>query len=288
MPNAKDATEDEVGKPKFLLVGSTGSGKTSQMLTLPGKTFVYLFDPSALSTLKGHDIDYEMFNPTRVNLGAVSLSRGKSDPKTESDAQDVYTQWADHADEMMKPKKEYGEKQVTYTLENGTTETKTEYLNKFETYDNICFESYTTFSDIVMDRIFKLNGSVGQFPQQDDWCGQMQTITNCVRTFVSMNKVLLFTAHDAFKQDDVTSRMQNIILLTGRLRVKLPLLFSEILHMDCASTSSEIKYQAQTRPDRMNPAIRCTFRDLEMYEDMTIKEWDNPKKYGLGRLLKGK
>ena len=262
MPNAKNATADDVGKPKFLLVGSTGSGKTSQMLTLPGKTFVYLFDPAALATLKGYDIDYEMFNPTRVNLGAVSLSKGKSDPKSATDAPDVYTQWANHADKMVEKK-------------------------EFDKYDNICFDSFTTFSDIVMDRILKLNGRVGQFPQQDDWGGQMQTITNCVRTFVSMNKVLLFTAHDEFKQDDVTSRMQNIILLTGRLRVKLPLLFSEILHMECASTSESIKYQAQTRPDRMNPAIRCTFKGLEMYEDMTITDWKNPGKYGLGRLLKG-
>ena len=57
MPNALNATEDDVGKPKFLLVGSTGSGKTAQILTLPGKTFAYIFDPSALATLKGYDID---------------------------------------------------------------------------------------------------------------------------------------------------------------------------------------------------------------------------------------
>lgn len=268
MPNAKDATADDVGQPKFLLVGSTGSGKTSQMITLPGKTFAYLFDPSALATLKGHDIDYKMFNPTRVNLGAVSLSKGKSDPKSKTDAPDVYTEWATHADSMVDKKCE-------------------EYPEGFDKYDNICFDSFTTFSDIVMDRILKLNGRVGQFPQQDDWGGQMQTITNCVRTFVSMNKILLFTAHDEFKQDDVTSRMQNIILLTGRLRVKLPLLFSEILHMECASTSESIKYQAQTRPDRMNPAIRTTFKGLEMFENVTIEDYKKPSNYGLGKLLKG-
>ena len=263
MPNAKNATAEEVGLPKFLLVGSTGSGKTAQMITLPGKTFAYLFDPSALATLKGYDIDYEMFVPGKINLGAVSLSKGKSDQKTKTDAPDIYTAWASHADKMVE-------------------------TNGFDKYDNICFDSFTTFSDIVMDRILKLNGRVGQFPQQDDWGGQMQTITNCVRTFVSMNKTLLFTAHDEFKQDDVTSRMQNIILLTGRLRVKLPLLFSEILHMECASTATEIKYQAQTRPDRLNPAIRCTFKGLEMYEDMTIEDWDKPQDYGLGKLLKRK
>jgi len=259
MPNAKD--NPDIGKPKFLLVGPTGSGKTSQITTLPGKTFAYLFDPSALATLKGYDIEYEEFVASKMNLGAVSLSKGKSDKKTTSDAPDVYTLW---------------EQDFTEKEKSGF----------WDTVDNICFDSFTTFADIVMDRILFLNGRAGQFPQQDDWGGQMQTITNVVRTFVSMNKVLLFTGHDEFKQDEASTRMQNVIILTGRLRVKIPLLFSDIWHMECASTAGEVKYQAQTRPDRMNPAIRCTFRDLGMFEDVTIKDWNNPQKHGIGKLLK--
>jgi hypothetical protein len=263
MPNAKDITEDEVGKPKFLLVGSTGSGKTSQICTLPGKTFAYLFDPSALATLRGQDIEYDEFVAGRLNLGAVSLSKGKSDPRTKTDAPDIYTAW----------EKDF------------TKKTEDKFWDKI---DNIAFDSFTTFSDIVMDRILALNGRTGQFPQQDDWGGQMQTITNVVRTLTAMNKTLIFTAHDEYKQDEGTSRMQNVIILTGRLRTKIPLLFSDIWHMESASTASEIKYQAQTRPDRMNPAIRCTFRELEMYEDVTIKDWSKPQNYGIGKLLKGR
>lgn len=263
MPNAKDVTNEELGAPKFLLIGSTGSGKTAQILTLPGKTFAYLFDPSALSTLKGHDIDYEEFMPTKMNLGAVSLSKGKSDPVTKgSDAHDVYNLWAADAD-------------------------KKEAEGFFDQYDNICFDSFTTFSAIVMDRILKINGREGQFPQQDDWAGQMQTITNVVRQFIAMKKVLLFTAHDQFKQDKTSSRMQNVIMLTGQLRISLPLLFSEIWHMDCASTANFEKFQAQTRPDRLNPAIRCTYRDMDMFHDVTIKDWKNPQAYGLGKILNG-
>jgi hypothetical protein len=258
MPNAKD-TKD-IGKAKFLLLGPSGSGKTSQILTLPGKTFCYLFDPSALATLKGHDIDYELFLPTRVSTAAVSLTKGKSDAMSKEDASDVYTNWEKDSDEKM---------------ESGF----------FEPYDNICFDSFTTFSDVVMDRVLKLNGRAGKFPQQDDWGGQMQTITNVVRTYASMNKVILFTAHEEFKQDSESGRMVNIILLTGRLRVKLPLLFSEMLHMECASTSTKIAYQVQTRPDRFNPAIRCSFRGLDMFHDVTIKDWNKPQDYGLGKIL---
>lgn len=263
MPNAKDATENEVGKPKFLLVGSPGSGKTTQLATLPGKTFTYFFDPSALASIRGFDIEYEEFVPTKLNLGALSLAKGKGDPKTKADAPDVYVAW---------------EKDFEKKLDSGF----------FDDYDNIGFDSFTTFSDIVMDRILYINGRPGQWPQQDDWGAQMETIRNVVRTLVALNKVLLFTAHDEFKQDEVSSRMQNVILLTGKLRTKIPLLFSDIFHMECASNAKGFKYQAQTRPDRMNPAVRCTFRGLEMYEDMTVQDWNNPTAYGIGRLLKGR
>ena len=268
MPNAKDIDINELGKPRFLLIGSTGSGKTAQIRTLPGRTFAYLFDPSALSTLRGTDIDFEVFHPTRVSTAAQSLTSvakgGKKDVTLgKEDASETYRRW-----------EEDFEKKV-----------KEGYWN---TIDNIAFDSFTTFSDIVMDRVLYLNGRAGAFPQQDDWTAQMQTITNVVRTLMGMNKMLLFTAHDEFKQDEATSRMQNVILLTGKLRVKVPLLFSEILHLECQSKPDKIKYVMQTRPDRMNPAIRCTMRDLEMYEDITIGDWNKPQDWGLGKLLKNK
>lgn len=263
MPNAKDITQQGIGKPKFLLVGPSGSGKTSQLLTLHGKTFVYLFDPSALTTLRGADIDYELFVPEVVNLAAHSLTKDKGDPKSaKSNAHEVYLAW----------EKDYEDK-----LSKGF----------FATYDNICFDSFTTFADLVMDRILFLNGRAGRWPQQDDWTAQMSTIRNVARTLTGQRElVLVCTAHDQFKQDEVTTRMTNQILLTGQLRVKLPLLFSDIWRLECQSSKEKIRYVAQTRPDFMNPVVRCSFRDLEMYHDITIGNWNKPQDFGIGKLLK--
>lgn len=264
MPNAKTLDIHSGGKPKFLLVGSTGGGKTTQILTLPGRTFAYLFDPSALSTLRGFDIEYETFFPEKVNLNIQSLSKGKKDTALgKEDASEVYREW-----------EEDFEKKIA--------------TGYFDAFDNIAFDSFTTFSDIVMDRILFINGRPGHFPQQDDWTAQMASITNVVRTLVGMNKVLLFTAHDEFKQDEASKRMQNILMLTGRLKVKLPLLFSEIWHMDSGCTAEKIHYTAQTRADRLNPTIRCTVRDMPMFADMTIQNWSKPQDYGLGKILRDK
>lgn len=268
MPNAKDITANDAGKPKFLLVGPGGSGKTSQMLTLPGRTFAYFFDPSALTTVRGHDIDYEIFVPGKVSLSAKSLSkeaRKDTAPKgaIKEDASETYREW---------------EEDCEAKIASGY----------FDQFDNICFDSFTTFSDIVMDRILFLNNRVGSFPQQDDWTSQMNTITNVVRTFASMDKLLLFTAHDDFRQDEETKRMMNQIMLTGRLRVKIPLLFSDIWHMECKATPETVKYVAQTRPDRMNPALRCSIKGLDMFQDVTITNWDKPQESGIGKLIREK
>ncbi len=263
MPNAKHIDISKLGKPKFMIIGAPGSGKTSQICTLPGRTFAYLFDPAALRTLAGQDIDYEEYIPTMLDLSASSLSKGKKDPTTSKivDAADIYIKWEIDFDKK---------------VEEGF----------FTDYDNIVIDSFTTFSDVVMDRILKLNGRAGQFPQQDDWAAQMNTIKNVVRTLTGQqNMVLICTAHDQVKQDGDTKRIINQIMLTGQLRTKLPLLFSDIYHLECKSTEKIISYVAQTRPDRMNPSVRCSFRDLDMFHDITIQDWKNPQNYGLGKLL---
>lgn len=264
MPNAKDVDKTTIGRPKFLLVGGPGSGKTTQALTLYGKTFAYLFDPSALTSLQGADIEYEMFVPESVSMAAHALKKGVGDPTTKSDAADIYLAW---------------EKDFEKKLKEGF----------FEDIDNILFDSLTTFADIVMDRILRLNNREGRWPQQDDWTAQMSTLRNVFRTLTGQpGKILIATAHDQLKQDEITTRMINQIMVTGQLRVKLPLLFSDIWHMECSSTKEKHKFVAQTRPDRLNPSVRSSFRDLEFYHDVTIEDWNNPQGFGIGRLLKSR
>lgn len=82
MPNARTAHESSTHK--FLLLGDTGSGKTTQFLTLPGRKFIYLFDPNAILSLQGHDIDYEEFLPDSLNLSIKSLSKSSGVAKGDS------------------------------------------------------------------------------------------------------------------------------------------------------------------------------------------------------------
>lgn len=258
MANARDA--HATSKHKFLLLGDTGAGKSTQILTLPGKTFAYLFDANAILSLRGHDIDYEEFLPDKLNLSVKSLTKDKGD-RTTNYQSDIYVQW---------------EKDFEAKVKDGF----------FNNYDNIVMDSATTFLDLIMDRVLTINGRAGSWPQQDDYGPQMTSFTAVCRTLVSLNKTLLMTGHLETKQDAVTQRILRGPMMTGRLKTKIPLLFSDILICEAENDGrGNIKHKIQTVPDRLTTSVRCSFKGLQPFEDVTIDWKKSPVGQGIGGLI---
>lgn len=274
----KNADEAKFSRPKFILVGSTGSGKTAQLLTMPGRKFVYVFDPNTENTYayyhsKGaslKSLDYMTFFPELLDMNVVSLKSNVRDFTGRPDEPRTYVEW---------------EKDFEDRYRSGF----------FNDYDIVGIDSMTTFQDIIMDRVLFKNGRLGKQPEQPDWASQIATVKNTFRVLTSPatipgrngNGVMLFaTAHHDLKQDDLSKRIQYQILLTGKLRQRLPLLFSDIyiLSTDIVDKEPGYKYEAQTRPTPQHPTARCTM-GLNTFEDMTILDAKNPEKYGLGRIL---
>ena len=259
MPNAKEA--GNTAPHRFLLLGDTGSGKTTQVLTLPGKKFLYLFDSNALLSLRGQDVDYEEFLPDKLNLNVKSLKKETGGDSLTMHKSDLYLQW----------QKDFEDK-----LRDGF----------FEPYDVVGMDSFTTFLDLVMDRILTINGRYGQWPQQDDYGPQMMAFTNVCRTLVGMGKTIYCTGHLEYKQDELSKRIYRQPMMTGRLRSKIPLLFSDIFVAEAESdTKGNTVYKIQTTKTRLDTAVRTSIRGLEAFEDVTI-DWKKPlENQGLGRLL---
>ncbi len=260
------ATEIEPNQyHNILLLGGTGGGKTTQIHTLPGRTLAFVFDPSALPALKQSEkIDYLKYDVELLDLNIYTLAAKAPNTyvrgKTKSD---VYERFAKDFIEC------YNDK-------------------GFDPYDNIAFDSLTTFQAIIMDQVIALNGRAGQAPQQDDYTPAMTTIMKFIRTLCAYPKNTLIIGHDLYEKDETTSRLINQPILFGKLRGKLPILFNHIFRCECVSTKEEIKYQIQTRPDRANPTIRTCIENLGMFEDVTIRNWAQPEAYGLGKLFKKK
>lgn len=260
MPNAKDYTKTN---EKIMAVGTTGGGKTSGFLTMPGKKFIYIFDPNALSTLRGHDIDYELFTPDILPMDAIALKAGVRDSYGRPPEPKTYVDFENH-------------------FENAIRD------NFFADYDAIGFDGMTTFSDIVMDRILYINGRPGKWPEQADWTACMNTTINVLRTLTSIETANIYvTAHIEFKQEEASQKMLNILTLIGRLRQRLPLLFSEIWRFYAdQDNKGKTRFYVQTQSDRYNPFLRTTMRGLETNEDVTIEDWHNPENYGISALMK--
>lgn len=259
MPNARDA--HSIAKHRILMLGDTGAGKTSQILTLPGKKFAYLFDPNALLSLRGGDVDYEEILPTMVSSAVKPLAKDKIGDRRGTTASDVFQQFEAQFDER---------------VESGF----------FDQYDWLCFDSATTLLDLIMDRVLTLNGRFGQWPNQDDYGPQMQSFINLSRSLTGLGKQVYMTGHLEVKEDKVTKKITNRPMMTGRLVSKIPLLFSDVFYADSElDDKGKVNYRIQTVPSGINRNIRTSIKGLEPFEDVTIDFSQELVGQGLGGIL---
>ncbi len=256
-----NASDPSIKAPhRILLLGDTGSGKTTQILTLPKPTFCYLFDSNAILSLEGHNIDYEEFLPDRLNISVKSLKKDVGDNNSKY-KNDLYTAF---------------EKDFNTRADSG----------EFEKYASICLDSATTLLDLIMDRVLTINGRAGQWPQQDDYGPQMLAFTNIVRGLTSIGKTILMTGHLEMKQDELSKRIYRTPLMTGRLRTKIPLLFSDIFITDTEVDSKGNRvYRLQTSPDRVTTTVRTAIKGLAPFENVTLDFNQLLDTQGIGKLI---
>jgi hypothetical protein len=260
MPNAKDLPADD--SHRILVLGDTGSGKSTQLLTLPGKKFVYCFDANAKLAFRGYDVDFEEFMPDRLNLSVKSMAKDKGD-KTTNHQNTTYLEW---------------EKDFDTKYKDGF----------FDQYDVVAIDSGTTLLSLIMDRVLTINGRGGSWPQQDDWGPQMNVFTNIIRTFTSMGKTFYMTGHLELKQDKVSGRIFRQPIMTGQLRSRIPLLFSDIFFAEVRNDDGKGKmvHTFQTVPDKLTTTIRTSIKGLDPFEDVSLDFSKPLEEQGLGLLLK--
>lgn len=267
MPNAKDAKP--IAGKKILALGGAGSGKSTAFASLPGKKFIYLFDPNALSSIAGYDIEYEQFMPDVDTFALKPLANSKpgDQPRVARRASETYLNWEDFHEKALRD-------------------------GFFSQFDWIGFDSATTFLDMAMDRVLTLNGRGGQWPQQDDYGPQMVAFRNIMRGLTSLQRPdgsfvnIYLTGHMDPLKDEVTGRVFNQPMLTGKLRKKIPILFTDLLVFESSSDNSGAKYSIRTAPNSLNPDVRCSVKGLKVIEDVTI-DWKKPiEGQGLGRIFK--
>lgn len=259
MPNAKDAPKLS---HRILVLGGTGNGKTSQFATLPGKKFAYLFDANAIGTLRGQDVEYEEFLPTPLSFDIQSLDNDKKRQGVMgSKGSEVYRAWEKNWNERMSK-------------------------GFFKGIDWLGLDSATTLLDLIMDETLTINGRPGTFPLQNDYGPQMVGFTNIMRTAIGMGIGIYVTGHLKTDKDENTQALVQLPMMTGQLREKIPLLFTDVFKMVAIDDGKgNVKYTMETVPNRRETPIRTVIRGLNPKEDVTI-DWKKPVEgQGLGGIL---
>lgn len=270
MPNAKDASSASFHK--LLVLGKTGAGKTQQMFTLPGCKFAYLFDPAAMLTLRGLDLEYEEFLPDVLEMDATlkGFNKDSKDDKmplikgqkvTEREPT-VYMRWVED---------------INKKADSGF----------FDEFDWLCIDSLTLLASAVMDRNMWLNKRYGGLEELSDYRVVGSKIASVFQAICALKINLYCTGHISSFQDEKTKRIEYQINLPGKSRTLLPLLFSNIWEAR-ATQDDKAGYIILTKPEaRGFQDIRTTIKGLKPTEDVTIDLTKPPfTNFGIGKILR--
>jgi len=207
----------EPTKLACLVYGAPGTGKTYSLRTLPKPVFVFSSDPDGMMTLRGlPQIDFVEVLETKTR-GAVA------------------------------------------TLEEAVEKFESEMLDK---YAAVAFDSLSSLSEIVMNYCIKLTGrdpldlfpsprkddkkqGVLLGPNQQDYGNEMTLLMRLINHAIRWPIHKVFIAHSEIVKDQLTGRLFGGPLVTGRLRSRLPNLFSEVYYAHREAN----KYLWRTKPD---------------------------------------
>lgn len=273
MGNLKDKMVS--GRKRILAVGSTGTGKSVQPWTLPGRKFEYVFDPNTMAALKGiadqlgiepPDIDAEEFYPDILNLdttlkGFRSGSKGDKPEdvgRTKKDAEP--TVYMDFLDDINK-RVDAGE---------------------FDNYDWLIFDSLTFLSKSVMARNMWINDHYGGIEDLADYRVVGSKLSEVFTSLSTLDINIYMTAHWSSFQDEKTKKIEVQINAPGSSRRMLPLVFTDIWQ----TVRLESGYGVRTVPDpRGLQDLRCSIVGLNEIEDVTIDDFSKAEEFGIGAIL---
>src|SRR5690606_34984327 len=96
---------------------------------------------------------------------------------------------------------------------------------------------------------------------------------NVCRQLTALGKMVVMTGHVETRQDELTKRIFRAPMMTGRLKTKVPLLFSDIFVCEATNDGrGKVSHTIQTVPDRTTTTVRTTIKGLNPFEDVTI-DW---------------
>lgn len=196
-----------------LIYGKTGSGKTYSLRTARRPVHLDSFDPNGSQSVD--DVINTSSNPD----GYIFV-----DTRFEVENPGSPTAWVLWASEI---KRRYGAK----------------YFDHIGTYAT----DLTSMAAAAMNEVLKKAGRPGGTPQQNDWLPQMTMLENAMRFILSFPCDVVVLAHVNIVKDEIVGKLEYSPLITGKLVVRVPLMFSEVYVAMTKETSKGLEYKWLTQ-----------------------------------------
>jgi hypothetical protein len=259
--NAKTAQVSPFNR--IMLVGPTGAGKSAQIWTLPGRKFVYVFDPNTLATISGCECDFVRFLPEFTEMDATlkGFNKGAKSDKPAGKAKEptLYMRWVDHINQF----------------EGG---------KYYEKYDWLVFDSMTFIAKALMDRQLYINNRYGDIEELGDYRVVGSKLADVFGTISSLPINIYSTGHIQTYEDDKTKKIVTQIMLPGKGRTMLPLSHTDTWEARAGEKAGT--YEVKTVPEsRGLQEIRSAMKGLKPVEDVTIRDFNKADQYGIGALI---
>lgn len=260
--NLKDAQIAE----SFLLVGPGGSGKTTQFRTMPGKKFAWIFDPNALASLRGQDIEYAAFIPDVVGKGLALGGKQEVIKAGNTTSVQVYQEfWND----------------LRQRISTGY----------FDGVDSLLLDGLTGLTAVFEEKVLSDLGKPAGELEKREFNLLTREISAALRQITSLGKNLLVIAHRKNIMDQTGTNLKGAEPeLVGKSRAVVPTHFSNVFYTTAEGDSSgNVRYFFYTKPSGLIGDARASaaFSHLPGKWEATIKDLDNPGEHGIGKLLKG-
>lgn len=151
------------------------------------------------------------------------------------------------------------------------------YFNQFATYG---LDSLTTFSQVIMNYVLAKAGRTGGVPQtgagvENDYVAQMMYLENALVGIFSLPCDIIVTAHPEADKDEASGKMFVGPLITGKAKIRIPLLFDEMYYARVQdSKEGGTIWALQTMPSAMYKASSRLARrgKFDKFEEPNIKK----------------
>lgn len=193
---------------RCLIYGVSGTGKTYSLRTARRPVHIDSFDPNGTQSVDDCVAEGWLFADTRFEL---------EDPQKP----DKWLLWGNE----LRRRSQAG------------------YFDRIGTYAT----DLTMLSSAAMNQVLKEANRVGGIPQQNDYLPQMTKIENAIKFLLTLPCDVVLLAHVNVIKDEVSGRLSYSPLVTGKLVVRIPLLFSEIWVAQTKETAKGLAYTFMTQ-----------------------------------------